>query len=460
MTGPSPTTAFSPAPVAPTTGDGWHRLAVGIADLVFETDRGGRLSRIEPDGALGHRQQAVQGLSAAQILLAPDQPVAAAMMQTRRPAPRQLVRCRDADGHTCRAMLSVTPFRDAAGVQQGNRGIMVLLPDAPAAQSASLTHARMLTQIGGCMRGALLPRRGIEPALRTLATTLGATFASLRNEPDFTESPEPNGAEAPLHHPNTILEQTGEAGQATPRITSESTRFRNEHAVLAEDPHGSLIIVRLRVRCAGTLELRLQRPERGVWDETVALVAFSALSVIATVLELDLVVTELLNDARFDVLTGALNERGFIEYVSRTLPRLDQRHLPATLMLVAVDGLGAFNEANGLDAGDLALRELIRILREIVRPADVLGRVGGDTVAIWLETADQFTVSERADQICRHGLPMMLDTAHRLNLSIGFSTRAPDSHEPLESMFERARLALRATKAAGGNRWKHGLEGH
>jgi len=432
----------------------WGDLVLATAELAFETDRKGVLTKLLPGKALGHESTSLLGRSAAEVFLADGQPLAAIFFQTRAPAYGQIVWLRLATREIVRARLDVEPIPGPSG---GTRGIAVAVPPDAIAEDVSLARARVLARISTTMRSAFPPRNGLLPALETIGKALCADTAQMWNEPELNDDDGGMENTTPEHRASKSLHfdyHIGPETYVTPRISSTTKRFANEHSIIAEDHNGSLIAVRIRIRFAGTVVLHLQRRERAVWGEADALLAYTAMCAITSLLEFDVVMTEMLRDARFDILTGALNDAGFADYVRRALSRLTKEATPASVVLVGIDGLGDFNETHGADAGDHAVCALVRTLREIVRPRDVIGRLTGDIVAVWMETADQFTVSERANQICQHGLPMMLDAPSHLSLSIGFATRAAFSDEDADSLMHRARLALRQAKMAGGSTWK------
>gem|GEM_PF-4232910 len=447
------TSPTDPAPAQPNALP-WGELALSAADLAFETDRRGVLTRLLPGKALGHTPEALLGKSAAEMLLVEGQPLAPALFQTRTVARGKAVWLRDGRREAVRVRLDVAP---APGNTGGTCGIGIIIPADTLSEDISLARTRVLARISTTMRSAFPPRRGLLPALEAITATLSATSARIWNEPDFTETDDDVIEDGTLRSSQRTFRfdhHVGPETAALPRISPSAKRFSNEHSIVAEDSNGSLIVVRIRIRCAGTVVLRLHRAETGVWAEAEALLCYTALSAITSLLEFDVVMTETLRDSRFDFLTGELNENGFNDYVGRAIKRLAKDSTPATLMLVGIDGLGQFNETNGPDAGDHAVCALTRTLREIVRPRDVIGRINGDILAVWLETADQFTVSERANQICLHGLPLLLDTPSHLSLSVGFATRSARADETLASLTQRARLALRSAKMAGGNGWR------
>jgi diguanylate cyclase (GGDEF)-like protein len=85
-----------------------------------------------------------------------------------------------------------------------------------------------------------------------------------------------------------------------------------------------------------------------------------------------------------DPLTGVLNRRGFSQAAERELSRARRYEHPMALAFVDVRGLKAVNDTEGHLAGDRLLKQVALLLRESARTHDVVGRIGGDELAVLL----------------------------------------------------------------------------
>jgi diguanylate cyclase (GGDEF)-like protein len=85
-----------------------------------------------------------------------------------------------------------------------------------------------------------------------------------------------------------------------------------------------------------------------------------------------------------DPLTGVLNRRGFTEAAERELERARRYQHPLALAFVDVRGLKAVNDSQGHVAGDQLLRKVAAVLKESARAHDLVGRIGGDELAVVL----------------------------------------------------------------------------
>jgi diguanylate cyclase (GGDEF)-like protein len=89
-------------------------------------------------------------------------------------------------------------------------------------------------------------------------------------------------------------------------------------------------------------------------------------------------------DAMTDPLTGILNRRGFTNVAQREIERAQRYGHPLALAFVDVRGLKGVNDTRGHQAGDQLLKEVARLLKESSRSHDVVGRIGGDELAVML----------------------------------------------------------------------------
>jgi diguanylate cyclase (GGDEF)-like protein len=85
-----------------------------------------------------------------------------------------------------------------------------------------------------------------------------------------------------------------------------------------------------------------------------------------------------------DPLTGVLNRRGFVEAAERELARAQRYGRPFAMAYVDIRGLKAVNDSQGHRAGDELLRQAARLLSDSARADDVVGRLGGDELALLL----------------------------------------------------------------------------
>jgi diguanylate cyclase (GGDEF)-like protein len=82
--------------------------------------------------------------------------------------------------------------------------------------------------------------------------------------------------------------------------------------------------------------------------------------------------------ASHDALTGLLNRRGLEAWIA------GKPTLRATLLYLDIDGFKAVNDRGGHAAGDETLRNVARIVKDVVRELDACARIGGDEFVVVL----------------------------------------------------------------------------
>ena len=92
--------------------------------------------------------------------------------------------------------------------------------------------------------------------------------------------------------------------------------------------------------------------------------------------------------SRTDALTGLANTRGFFEHGEIALSLARRKRWPVTFAYIDLDNFKKVNDQHGHAAGDEALKLVARVMRQNTRGSDVLGRVGGDELAVMLPDTD------------------------------------------------------------------------
>ena len=125
----------------------------------------------------------------------------------------------------------------------------------------------------------------------------------------------------------------------------------------------------------GTLCI-IDRKPRVFGSEDVA-----ALSDLAAIAEDELAAMQL---AMQDELTKIANRRGFLLTAQQSLALCVRHGLPASLVLLDLEGFRAINDTWGHAEGDLALLMFADQLQKSFRESDIFARVGGDEFAVFL----------------------------------------------------------------------------
>lgn len=452
-------------PVSPTGGalcdalvesrERWRELVHLAADIAFEIDACGRFTFLSPDVVLGWSSGTLLG-QAAELVLAADRP--AENFNPFRPiGPHQRRRAwvRRADGTLACLAFSMVPMLDESGRVIGARGVASDITEQDGreqATAAALRRGALLDHILCEMRREVLAPQMMQAVLESLMQALGAEGiavldlkgeASGSHPPDVAVLYEAGGGMAAVQ--DAAAEMLAEAGAAPLSVTR---------------PDGRMLMATLvATRIAGRTGLVVWRtPGSRAWDADDHQLALSAGSVMRVVLEHVATQSELSRQAQTDSLTNLLNRRAFLDEVARRVERLDFEELPGTLMFADLDRFKELNDALGHEVGDAALLITAALLREIVRPTDLIARLGGDEFALWLDGADHLAAAERAEQI-RWAIPERLGpisagSGIRATVSIGIATREAGSNESVQELMRRADVAMYAVKRGGRDHWR------
>ncbi len=123
----------------------------------------------------------------------------------------------------------------------------------------------------------------------------------------------------------------------------------------------------------------------------------------------------------------------------------------AALLMSSIDGLGAINDAYGLDVADEVIAETTRRLLAALGPDGAIGRVGGNKVAALLLDCDAASLQGQADRLLEAVQASMIPTsggAIATTISIG-ALSLPSGAENSQVALMRAEDALAQAKQAG-----------
>lgn len=156
---------------------------------------------------------------------------------------------------------------------------------------------------------------------------------------------------------------------------------------------------------------------------------------------------------REDRLTGTLNRHGFDEAFARETSRAMRHETALAVALLDVDNFKQLNDTLGHGVGDSALQHLVRVIRDTLRPSDVVCRLGGEEFLLLLpETA----VAEATQIMVRLQRELtrriFLHKNEHILITFSAGVTAWQTEEAQESVIERADRALYEAKKLGKNR--------
>ena len=154
-----------------------------------------------------------------------------------------------------------------------------------------------------------------------------------------------------------------------------------------------------------------------------------------------------------DALTELLNRRGLARAFDGEAARADRHGTPMCLALLDIDHFKKLNDTFGHQTGDEALVHLTRIVRESIRPSDIVARFGGEEFVILLPDAqidEAVAIMQRVQRELTRRFFLHDNQRILITFSAGVVQRMPG--ELRDAMIGRADRCLYAAKQAGRNR--------
>jgi len=155
-----------------------------------------------------------------------------------------------------------------------------------------------------------------------------------------------------------------------------------------------------------------------------------------------------------DGLTGLYVRRHFLNRLNEELTRCKKHDFELSLLMIDLDHFKQCNDTHGHLVGDIALKEIAKIMREYVRQVDLVGRYGGEEFVIALPDTDKKSamhVAERMRMSVEKHKFRAYDETIDMTISIGVSN-FPENGDDVVTLIDRADQGLYKAKAEGRNR--------
>ena len=156
-----------------------------------------------------------------------------------------------------------------------------------------------------------------------------------------------------------------------------------------------------------------------------------------------------------DGLTGLYNRHYLNTHLSNMVREALNKNKPLSLLMMDMDNFKSVNDTYGHDVGDLALKQLSKIIVSSTRGADLVARFGGEEFVVLMPETDMRPALEAAERIRRmvqitplaevNGQPI------ERTVSIGAATINPLG-DSAESLLKRADEAAFEAKRSGKNK--------
>jgi diguanylate cyclase (GGDEF)-like protein len=156
------------------------------------------------------------------------------------------------------------------------------------------------------------------------------------------------------------------------------------------------------------------------------------------------------HQARTDSLTGLFNHSVFYERLLQSLQESSRTHMPLAVLMLDIDDFKHVNDVHGHAVGDELLRFLAEALRAIVRPEDVICRLGGEEFAVVMDGCGGEDAVRVADRVQTRLAAVDFPGIGRMTVSVGLSLGPEHAMNPRE-LAACAEAAMMTAKAQGKN---------
>lgn len=157
---------------------------------------------------------------------------------------------------------------------------------------------------------------------------------------------------------------------------------------------------------------------------------------------------------RHDALTGVAARREVAAQIEAEFQRSRRFRRLFSVLFVDIDGFKAINDRHGHAAGDAALGHVARTLADGLRPADIIGRWGGEEFVIGLVEcpgAEAEIIAERLRAGVEAAPLVVAGETVAITVSIGLASGL-DAAESARDLIARADRTMYLAKSAGRNR--------
>ncbi len=157
--------------------------------------------------------------------------------------------------------------------------------------------------------------------------------------------------------------------------------------------------------------------------------------------------------AEMDYLTGCLNRRSLEQRMKIELDRNHRSGEPLACVFFDLDHFKRINDEYGHEAGDAALKHTVRLIADLQRSVDALGRFGGEEFLVLMPNTDLKGAADAANRMRLALMRSKLEVHGKtLSLTASFGVALLGPEERLDDLVRRADAAMYEAKRHGRNR--------
>jgi two-component system cell cycle response regulator len=157
--------------------------------------------------------------------------------------------------------------------------------------------------------------------------------------------------------------------------------------------------------------------------------------------------------ATTDALTGCTNRWSFEARCVEEITRARRSTASLSFVTIDLDHFKQINDRHGHGAGDRVLKAFVTLTGNILRPSDLMGRIGGEEFALILpdtSLGDATVVAERLRQTTENEVVACSETCIKFTVSMGVAQYGLDG-DSYASVIEAADKRMYRAKEAGRN---------
>lgn len=382
-------------------------------DFAWETDPNGLFSFVTAGGALGFETLDLLGSDPADLVLSPED---ARHFQADSPREGLLVWASTKAGTTRCLHLRARAIFDEKGEFQCVRGTcrdVTAEQDRDLALAAAQHRERSLIQLFRALRHAAAdPMAAMQLGVATAAQATGAAGAML--------CAIVNGeADEPIAQFGTPI--------AAPDLARQAIAERQIHRSVTAGRRLLALPGELGGRVASVMVL--WRPEdQPDWPEDDLFLLRELADQLAVAIAQAEEQAALSRLSQTDALTGLLNRRGFDARLREALAAADAIGSGGALIYIDLDNFKQINDRHGHAQGDAALRAAAELLRRSFRAGDLVGRIGGDEFAAWMDGVEGAEMLRRGQELAAAAASLQRfapDAERKVGFSIGIALLRP-----------------------------------
>lgn len=160
-------------------------------------------------------------------------------------------------------------------------------------------------------------------------------------------------------------------------------------------------------------------------------------------------------ELELDELTGVANRNSAMKTLENMIAMAGLRTLPVAVGVINFDHFKQANDKYGRSSADRVLHQVAGMLKEMLRPEDVVARWGGDEFVIGMFLTDREGGRDKLDEVLKRLQSTVFKADNEAEFQVTFSAgvgQYPLDGATVESVYQAADRALSMAKMRGRNR--------